>query len=506
MTNPQDPFKDFTFGGFGIRYAPPPTRRPLTKEQQLEYELATERAKVAHAEQRLREMLKTPRLYLVVAEVGDKEVTVLNGEQMIDLVKPTGEPKLGVGDIVKAAQGPGGEVAIVGVVKSPLAAGPIVTVAQVIDEHACEVRLGPNAQSVPYPAGMRIKAGDRVVLNSTGKVVIKNLGAADTSRLVPHETGVSWDDIGGQDEAKRALREAIEEPYTRREVYERMGQRPPRGVLLYGPPGCGKTMMGKAAATAIAKLHGASARASGFIYAKGPDMLDKFVGETESNIRRLFAQAREHHAEHGYPAVIFLDECDALLGKRGSRAPGFEGIERTVIPQFLSEMDGMFDSGAFVLLATNRPDVLDPAVVRDGRIDRKVHVRRPNKAEAEDIFARALGKRPAEPNLAEYAADALFDGKRALAMVRCKDGNDKRFTLGELASGAIVAGIVDRATQRAIRRALASEGKPEIARADVDEAVSEIEREQRAIDHQEAIADFVRPMGANVVKVEEVRP
>jgi proteasome-associated ATPase len=477
-----------------------------TREQQLE-------AEVRFLKARVEEMNDTPALFAVVIGITEKNVVVHTGSQVAELRKPT-HHTVERGQTVRLH---GNSKQIVGILDPPIAVGSVVVVKQIVDDATAEIEVPGSTKVVAYRAPAP-KPGDRVVLDFTGNAIVKNLGSGDTSRTVVEETGVCWDDIGGLEEAKRALIEAIEHPHTHKELYEKFGQRAPKGVLLHGPPGNGKTMLGKAAATALALIHGASARAGGFIYCKGPDVLNKFVGESEAAVRSLFAQAREYKARTGYPAIIFIDEADALLGKRGETR--WEGMERTLVPQFLAEMDGMFESGAFVILATNRPDTLDPAVIRDGRIDARVHVKQPNELEAEAIFYRALkgrGGKTAMDELATEAAEELFlPAKYPLFLATTKDGNRHRLSLDAVVSGAMIVGIVQRATQKAIRRSIAAtksqkgtlilDGLPvgQLANGDMHAAIVETYEEQRKMDHVDVLREWVATL-EGVEKVERAK-
>jgi proteasome-associated ATPase len=231
-----------------------------------------------------------------------------------------------------------------------------------------------------------LKSGDKVLTDSSGYVVIHRMPEADKARFAFTETtDITWDSIGGQTEAKEQMIEAVELPLKQSRVYDFYGKPKVKGILLYGPPGCGKTMLAKATATAIAKAYSQEA-VSGFMYVKGPELLDPFVGVSESNIRNLFSRARAHKSKHGTQAVIFIDEADALLGSRGGNRHSVSDMEKTIVPSFLTEMDGLEESAALVILATNRPSDLDPAVVREGRIDRKIRVSRPDVKGALEIF------------------------------------------------------------------------------------------------------------------------
>jgi ATP-dependent 26S proteasome regulatory subunit len=421
--------------------------------------------------------------------------------------------KLHIGAVVKVYVPMGTNTAeIVGIMETPLLLGAYATVKEVLvsqTKHRAGVLLvSVNADTrtvIYFLSKSEPKAGDRVILDYYGLIVQRNLGSHDASHALVEDTKVTWDDVGGQEEAKRALQEAIVEPVTKKKIYERFGMRSSKGVLLHGASGTGKTMLAKAAATALAELYGKESRSSGFIYVKGPELLNKWLGETEANIRRIFASAREHKEKHGYPAIVFIDEADALLGRRGSMGPGYEGMERTLVPQFLAEMDGMTSSGAFVLLATNRPDILDPAVVRDGRIDRKVHVSRPSQKDAAAIFERLLrDKHPVTGMTGEDCARALFNPMRVLWKVKIKANSEgltreASFTLADLASGAMVAGIVGRATQRAIR----AEAKY-IELSHIVSAVDEVEEEQAQLAHD--ASEFMEGLvGEEVVSIEKAK-
>ena len=474
---------------WSLGYTP---RSFANNEERLAYELKV-------ALERLRALDEQPVARGTVLRVEGDKVLIAVGGQGLEVKKPMAMDGLVPGAGIRVrAQNP----AILSV-EPQLALGKVVLVSAIIDEASAEVSLGGETVAVVY-GGMVVRVGDRVVLDNTNSAIVRNLGRGEASRAFRGDTGVSWDDIGGLAEAKRDLIEAIEEPVREREIYAKYGRRPVRGVLLYGPPGTGKTMLGKAAATALATLHGAKAR-GGFIYVKGPELLNHFVGMSESNIRGVFASARAHQEREGFPAIIFIDEADAIMGKRG--ASRMEGMERTIVPQFLAEMDGLEDAGAMVLLATNRADTLDPAIVRDGRIDRKIFVRRPRQAEAEEIFARYLKGRPLSGEVAELAAAAaadLFNDKHALFMVRTKTGKDRRFAVRELVSGALVAGLVERATQIAIRRDRAG-GASGLSIEDLEAAVRETREENRALDHAAELVEFVEDIKADVVGIDRVK-
>jgi len=385
--------------------------------------------------------------------------------------------------------------------------GTVGSVRDVVGENLCVVTVQNADRSVAYH-GDAPRPGDRVVLDFTMSAVLHNLGQQSGEFALEGDVGVTWDDILGQEEAKRLLLEAIEEPVLHEATYARFGKRRTKGVLLWGPAGNGKTMFGKAAAGALANLYGAKGRAGAFLYVKGPELLNKYVGASEGNVRSLFESAREYQRKHGHPSVLFIDEAEAVLSKRGTFRGEGADTQRTIVPMFLAEMDGLEDSGAFILLATNRPQDLDPAVVRDGRIDRKVHVKRPGAREAELILGHYLRGKPIDGKLAPMVKAAIADlyaESRVLYMIRSKDGKeDRRFTFAHLVSGAMVAGIAEKATQLAIRREIATKKSASMTTADLSEAIASVFAENRSLDHNEALAEVVEPIRDNVRAIERV--
>jgi proteasome-associated ATPase len=325
-----------------------------------------------------------------------------------------------------------------------------------IDEAAGTFEVSVNGISrsvVRADACKAAKVGDAVVVDETGYFALTMAVQPMASHAFEEETGVSWDEIGGLEDAKEALREAIEYPIRFASLYAGYARKPAKGALLWGPPGCGKTMLGKAVATSLRAAHARDGKAiaGGFLYIKGPELLNKYVGATEDKIRQLFERARRYRADSGHPAVVFIDEAEALLGARGGRS--LSGLEATTVPTFLAEMDGLDTHAAFVLLSTNRPDSLDPAVVRDGRIDRRIEVKRPRLAQALEILHLATADTFSDERTdLQQVAEAMFSDLAIVSEICRHEGHHLQLRMRDVMSGAVIAGVVGRAIEHAIRR------------------------------------------------------
>ena len=460
----------------------------VIKQQQAQLEAITEGPK---------------QLALVLSVNQEKKVcTVSVGGQQLEVNAPASIVGLAPGVQVKLAKT--GQIAEVD--HGSIALGEVCAVRRVMPD-SLEIDHNMAVRTIARGVAREVEKGDRVVVDSMMTVALRVLPKSESEFAFPRTTPVQWDDIGGLEEAKAALIEAIELPNKHRDLFARYGKRPVRGVLLYGPPGCGKTMIAKATATALARIYGEKVSA-GFLYIKGPEILSQWVGAAESKIREIFASTRAYAAANGHPAVVFIDEAEAILGSRSS--PMGAGLERTIVPQFLAEMDGLEESGALVLLATNRPDALDPAVVRDGRIDRKVHIGRPTAPDAIRIFALALRGRPLQEGAAALSAHAtreMFSDELALYKATTAGGGSQMMTLGHMTNGAMIAGVVERAASLAMHRDIAS-GNAEsfgIGRDDLAAAVRLTLKEARGVDHRDAVWEFAQKHRATMFeRVEEI--
>lgn len=317
----------------------------------------------------------------------------------------------------------------------------------------------------------------------------------------------SFDDIIGNEDAIGQLIDAIRAPVTDKELYEKYGMAMPKGALLSGPPGCGKTMFARAAAAEMAKLYGTKDKTFEFLSLAGSELQTMYVGQTEAQIKALFTFAREYKAWHGYPLLIFMDECEVILPDRTGRVRRLAPWEESQVATFIAEMDGMQESGAFMLLATNRPEVIDQAVLRDGRCDFKITVKKPTPEAVEVIvrknFDGAFMKDDLE-QLVFAAVESLHDPHKIIVEFHAlginleatemsellKDVKQKHFLLEHIVSGAMAASIPNRAKRYAFARDKAA-GKAEgITVADVVSAVNDLWVENRGLEHSFAMNEF----------------
>lgn len=397
-------------------------------------------------------------------------------------------------------------IAIMEVTAEPISLSRTATVKSVLDEGHVEVEMNGTSKVVLSGLFPKLEEGSTVVLDETERIVMASLGKRDIKYVFNKSTGVSWEDIGGLEDAKKEIIDAIENPIKYAKIYTAYGKKPTKGLLLWGPPGNGKTMFGKAVATAVSKINGGEE--SGFIYVKGPEILSMYVGTAEERIRGIFATAAEFKKRTGNPAVVFIDEAEAILGKRGSGVSS--DIDKTIVPQFLTEMDGLDGSKAIVLLATNRPDIIDSAVLREGRIDKKIRIGKPDKKTMDTILRLNLKKVPlidSADKIIERAISVITDKKLALYEIKHTSGTTM-FGFGDIISGAMLATIVNNSIAIAIDRDLAAgKDKPEGIKADdIEKAATEMFRQNARMNHKDHLDDFAYEMTQNNEKVLEIKP
>ncbi len=334
--------------------------------------------------------------------------------------------------------------------------------------NADEERVVKLADSL---VGLKLRAGDSLLLDSRANYVYERVPKSEVEELVLEEVpDIDYDSIGGLKGQIESIRDAVELPYLHPDVFIEHELKPPKGVLLYGPPGCGKTMIAKAVAASLAKKVAEKTGEEGrsyFLNIKGPELLNKYVGETERHIRLVFQRAREK-ANEGTPVIVFFDEMDSLFRTRGSGISS--DVENTIVPQLLSEIDGVEGlENVLVIGASNREDMIDPAILRPGRLDVKIKIERPDAEAARDIFSKYLtATLPLHPDdLAEFGGDvqACVHGmiQRTVELmytesednqfleVTYANGDKEILYFKDFNSGAMIQNIVDRAKKMAIK-------------------------------------------------------
>lgn len=339
--------------------------------------------------------------------------------------------------------------------------GKMLTICQVLDASRLVVKDSAGNRTIVRRAHQLVRESvdrdDTVLVDDSGEFALSLVHTDKAQELLLEEyPDVSFDDIGGLDKQIRLVRDALQLPFSYPDLYEFFGLKGAQGILLYGPPGNGKTLVAKAIAHELSSSQ--SSRHGAFLSIKGPEVLSKFVGEAERMIRMVFARAREIAAT-GKPVVIFIDEMDSLLRTRGSGVSS--DMETTVVPQFLTELDGMEDlKNVIVIAASNRLDMIDPAVLRPGRLDLKIAIGAPSDNAAHSIMRHYVDEHMVAGNtskeeLVSLAIADIFSDNRRIAQAHWADtARSTTIFMRDLISGARIKNIVDRAKMIAIKKSI----------------------------------------------------
>ena len=439
------------------------------RNERLSAALRETRDHVASLRDEVESLSKPPNGYGVVVGVNDDDTLdiVSAGRKLRVVVLPeVVEEGVDVGDEVVL-----NESQTVIAARHPGVVGDVATLIEVLDDGVRVVVAGTADDSRVYELahslrGVRLRAGDRVRVDPRTGLVLELLPQPDVDDLLLEEVpDVSYADIGGLDDQITQIADAVELPYLYQDLFAEHRLPAPKGILLYGPPGCGKTLIAKAVANSLARkvadAIGEDKGRSYFINIKGPELLNKYVGETERQIRSVFQRAREK-SEEGWPVIIFFDEMDSMFRTRGTGVSS--DMESTIVPQLLAEIDGVEGlRNVIVIGATNREDLIDPAILRPGRLDVKIRIDRPDADAARQVFARYLnndiplasGETP--ETMIEATVEEMYrtDDANRFLEVTYQAGDKEVLYFKDFSSGAMIENIVRRAKKSAIKRVIA---------------------------------------------------
>jgi proteasome-associated ATPase len=410
--------------------------------------------------------------------------------------------------------------------------GPVTKITELLGADRLRVGMEHGMQAVVLQRCQdlmkeTLKVGDEIRVDPNYRVAIEVLSSSKSEEYyletVPE---LPWEKVGGQEEALSAIKDAIELPLLHADLFAKFQHQTPKGFLLYGPPGCGKTLIGKATAynlTRQLKEKTGEDMQQFFMHIKGPEILNMWVGESERMVREIFATAREKRKE-GFLPFVFIDEAESILGTR--RAGRYSSVLSTLVPMFCTEMDGIESlNEVVIILASNRADLIDPAILRPGRIDRKIKVARPDREASREIYRiylsedlpydpelvkRAGGVPQAVTQLIDKVVEAQFsrrDENRFLDVILRSGKRDTLFR-GDLVSGAIIASIIERTKELAIKRAISSLQEEGISESDLLLSFNTEYSENDIFPPTDIVEDWLKLIdydSENVVKVSPVR-
>ena len=452
-----------------------------SQNEKLTFTLREAREHIATLREEVEKLTKPPSAYgTYIGGNDDETVDVhVNGRK----VRVSLHPDLSVDNLEAGAEVVLNESMNVVLAREPGTSGDVVSLKEVladgsralISSRGEEERIVDLADSL---RGQTLRSGDSLLLDSRANLVLERLPRPEVDDLLLEEVpDVTYEDIGGLNGQIEQITDAVELPYLHQNLFREYDLPAPKGILLYGPPGCGKTLIAKAVANSLAKkvaeASGDEKAQSFFINVKGPELLNKYVGETERQIRQIFQRAREKASE-GWPVIVFFDEMESLFRTRGSGISS--DMESTVVPQLLAEIDGVEGlRNVIVIGASNREDLIDPAILRPGRLDVKIKIHRPDETAASSIFETYLTNDlpldtleidelgGGEPDktvrvMIERTVEEMYraDESNRFLEVTYQNGDKEIMYFKDFASGAMIENIVRRSKKNAIKRSIAT--------------------------------------------------
>jgi len=501
----------------------------ISQNEKLTYTLREAREHIAALREEVEKLTQPPSAYgTLLGRNDDGTVDVFSGGRKMRVAL---HPDLEDDVLERGAEVVLNESFNVVLARSAEISGEIVTVKEVMEdrlralvvgradeERVCELTDGLLA------GGLR--AGDSVLMDPRSGLLIEKIPKAEVEELVLEEVpDISYEDVGGLDSQIEQITDAVELPFIHRELFETYRLPAPKGILLYGPPGCGKTLIAKAVANSLSKkvseVTGKPAARSYFLNIKGPELLNKYVGETERQIRLVFQRAREK-SEEGVPVIVFFDEMDSLFRTRGTGISS--DMESTIVPQLLAEIDGVEAlKNVIVIGASNREDLIDPAILRPGRLDVKIKIERPNEEAAAQIFARylesdlpiaadeieSLGGGDVEKAIRvmiERTVEQMYrtDDANRFLEVTYQNGDKEIMFFKDFSSGAMIENIVRRAKKLAIKRQIGG-GDPGIRTEDLLASIQQEYKEHEDLPNTTNPDDWAKISGKKGERIVYVR-
>jgi len=490
----------------------------ISQNEKLSYTLREAREHISTLREEVDKLSQPPSAYgVVVGKNDDSTVDVLtSGRKMRVSLHPDIDHEL----LHRGAEVVLNESFNVVLARHSEISGEVVTVKDVMDDgirvlvvgRADEERVCELSDAL---RGTLIRSGDHLRLDPRSNLLLEKLPRPEVEDLLLEEVpDIAYTDIGGLDEQIEQIADAVELPFVHQDLFSEHQLPAPKGILLYGPPGCGKTLIAKAVANSLAKKvadqAGEGKGRSYFINIKGPELLNKYVGETERQIRLVFQRAREK-SDEGWPVIVFFDEMDSMFRTRGTGISS--DMESTIVPQLLAEIDGVEGlKNVIVIGATNREDLIDPAILRPGRLDVKIKIERPNEVGARSIFANYLTNEI--PIAAGESIDEMLDATVAemyredeaneFLEVTYQNGDKEILYYKDFSSGAMIENIVRRAKKLAIKRVI-SGGDKGVCRQDLVDSIKQEYKEQEDLPNTTNPDDWAKISGKKGERIVFIR-
>jgi proteasome-associated ATPase len=501
----------------------------VSQNEKLTYTLREAREHIAALREEVDKLTQPPSAYgtlLGANDDGTVDVFVSGRKMRVSV-----HPDLVDDELIRGVEVVLNESLNVVMARSPELTGEVVTFKELLEDGRRAMILGRAddervAELAEHMIGQRLRAGDSVLMDARSGLLLEKLPRPEVEELVLEEVpDVSYADVGGLDDQIELITDAVELPFLHQDLFAEHRLPAPKGILLYGPPGCGKTLIAKAVANSLAKkvaeVSGDARGQSYFLNIKGPELLNKYVGETERQIRLVFQRAREK-SEEGWPVIVFFDEMDSLFRTRGTGISS--DMESTIVPQLLAEIDGVESlKNVIVIGASNREDLIDPAILRPGRLDVKIKIERPDQEAAAQIFGRYL---TADLPLDDDEVRVLGGGDREKAVramieqtvaemyrddeanqfleVTYQNGDKEILYFKDFSSGAMIENIVRRAKKLAIKRFI-TESRKGIRADDLIESIHQEYKENEDLPNTTNPDDWAKISGKKGERIIYVR-